>query len=48
MERLRSYLRRSHRRVEMLFPETRIKACSEKSAEDVVPILIYWEGLNLN
>ena len=49
MERLRSYLGRSHRRVEMFFSETRSKACCEKSAEDIVPILLlYWEGLNPN
>jgi len=31
------------------FSETRSKACCEKSAEDIVPILLlYWEGLNPN
>ena len=32
----------------LFFLETRSKACCEKSAEDIVPILLYWEGLNLN
>ena len=50
MERLRSYLGRSHRRVDVFFfSETRSKARCEKSAEDIVPILLlYWEGLNPN
>ena len=30
------------------FSETRSNAYCEESADDIVPIQIYWEGLNLN